>query len=120
MAYGKLYHTPVPAAVKRRSGRRPRGSLTRDQIVEVALRLADQEGIEALTMPNLARSLECGVMTIYGYITSKEDLLGAIAQAGLRDLRLAQPPPRRLDEILVAWGRSLRQILLALPSLPTL
>jgi len=69
-------------------------------------------------MPNLARSLECGVMTIYGYITSKEDLLGAIAQAGLRDLRLAQPPPRRLDEILVAWGRSLRQTLLAHPSLP--
>jgi len=118
MAYGKLYHTPVPATVKRRSGRRPRGSLTRDQIVGVALRLADQEGIEALTMPNLARRLECGVMTIYGYVTSKEDLLGAIAQAGLRDLRLAQPMPRGLDGILLAWGRSLRQTLLAHPSLP--
>ena len=69
-------------------------------------------------MPNLARRLECGVMTIYGYIRSKEDLLGAIAQIGLRDLRLPQPPPHRLDDILVAWGRSLRQTLLAHPSLP--
>jgi AcrR family transcriptional regulator len=108
----------VPSAVKRKPARRPRGSLTRDQIVEAALGLADQEGIEALTMPNLARRLDCGVMTIYGYIASKEDLLGAIAQLGLRDLRLAQPPPRGLEGILLAWGRSLRQTLLAHPSLP--
>ncbi len=108
----------MPVPVKRRPARRPRGSLTRDQVVEAALHLADQEGIDALTMPNLARRLECGVMTIYGYIRSKEDLLGAIAQVGLRDLRLAQPPRSRLDDILVAWGRSLRQTLLAHPSLP--
>jgi AcrR family transcriptional regulator len=92
--------------------------LTRDQVVEAALHLADEDGIEALTMPNLARRLECGVMTVYGYIRSKEDLLGAIAQIGLRDLRLPQPPPGRLDDILVAWGRSLRQTLLGHPSLP--
>lgn len=108
----------MPGAVKGQRLRRPRGSLTRDQVVEAALGLADEAGIEALTMPNLARRLECGVMTIYGYIRSKDELLGAIAQTGLRDLRLPQPPPRRLDEILTAWGRSLRQTLLAHPSLP--
>jgi AcrR family transcriptional regulator len=69
-------------------------------------------------MPNLARRLDCGVMTIYGYVKSKEDLLGAIAQIGLRDLRLPHPPPRQVDEILAAWGQSLRHTLLAHPSLP--
>lgn len=108
----------MAAPVKRSRTRRPRGSLSRDQVVEAALEVADQDGIEALTMPNLARRLDCGVMTIYGYVNSKEDLLGAIAQIGLRDLRLPQPPPRQLDEILVAWGRSLRRTLLAHPSLP--
>lgn len=108
----------MPPAVKRRRARRPRGSLTRDQVVEAALELADRQGIEALTMPNLARRLDCGVMTIYGYVTSKEDLLGAISQVGLRDLRLPQPPPTKVEDILVAWGRSLRQTLLAHPSLP--
>lgn len=118
MSYGSLYHTPVPVAVKKRKLRRPRGSLTRDQVVQAAFELADKEGIDALTMPNLARRLDCGVMTIYGYVRSKEDLLGAIAQIGLRDLRLPQPPPAQLDQILVAWGRSLRLTLLAHPSLP--
>jgi TetR/AcrR family transcriptional regulator, tetracycline repressor protein len=108
----------VPTPVKARRSRRPRGSLTRAQVVEAALELADQEGIEALTMPNLARRLECGVMTIYGYVESKEDLLAAIAQIGLRDLRLPQPPPQQPDQVLVAWGRSLRRTLLGHPSLP--
>jgi AcrR family transcriptional regulator len=108
----------VPSVVKRRRQRRPRGSLTREAVVEAALHLADQQGIEALTMPNLARHLDCGVMTIYGYVAGKEDLLGAIAQIGLRDLRLPQPPPDLVDQLLIAWGRSLRQTLLAHPSLP--
>ena len=104
--------------VKPSRARRPRGSLTRDQVVEAALDLADREGIEALTMPNLARRLECGVMTIYGYIENKNDLLGAIAQIGLRDLRLPQTTPKRPKDILVAWGRSFRQTLIVHPSLP--
>jgi TetR/AcrR family transcriptional regulator, tetracycline repressor protein len=87
-------------------------------VVEAALALADQEGIQALTMPNLARSLECGVMTIYGYVDSKEDLLDAIAQRGLRDLRLARPLPRGIEGLLVSWGRALRLTLIEHPSLP--
>src|ERR1051326_9019495 len=102
------------------SRRRPRGSLTRQQVVEAALALADHDGLEALSMPNLAQRLECGVMTIYGYIDSKEDLLDAIAQRGLRDLRLPRPLPSTAREILVAWGRALRLNLIAHPSLPVI
>ena len=89
-------------------------------MVEAALALADEEGIEGLTMPNLARRLECGVMTIYGYVDSKEDLLDAISQRGLRDLRLPRPLPSTAREILVAWGRALRLNLIAHPSLPVI
>lgn len=105
---------PTPA----RPARRPRGSLTREQIIDAALRLADEEGLEALSMPILARRLACGVMTLYGYIENKEDLLDAIALRGLADLRLPQPLPSESDEILLAWGWALRQNLLQHPSLP--
>ncbi|GAA1152089.1 TetR family transcriptional regulator ActII [Kribbella jejuensis] len=105
---------PVKAGRKRR----PRGSLTRQQVVDTALELADAEGLEALTMPTLARRLDCGVMTIYGYVDSKEDLLDAIAQRGLRDLRLPRPLPAGTAPILVAWGRALRLNLIDHPSLP--
>jgi AcrR family transcriptional regulator len=100
--------------------RRPRGSLTREQVVEAALTLADLEGLEALSIQNLAGRLECGVMTVYGYIDSKEDLLDAIAQRGLRDLQLARPVRLDVDGILLSWGRALRLLFLEHPSLPVI
>jgi AcrR family transcriptional regulator len=87
-------------------------------VVEEALALADAEGLEALSMPSLARRLGCGVMTIYGHVRDKEDLLDAIAQRGLRDLHLQQPAPATAGGILVAWGRALRETLISHPSLP--
>jgi AcrR family transcriptional regulator len=87
-------------------------------VVEAALAIADHEGLDALTMPHLARRLDCGVMTIYGYIRGRGDLLDAIAQRGLRDLRLPRPLPDQVEGILLAWGRGLRQTLIEHPSLP--
>jgi len=106
------------AAVKPRRRRRPRGSLTRQRVVEAALELADRDGLDALTMPTLATRLECGVMTLYGYIDNKEDLLDAVALRGLADLRLPRPLPSEPSEVLLAWGRALRATLLAHPSMP--
>jgi AcrR family transcriptional regulator len=71
-------------------------------------------------MPTLARRLDCGVMTIYGYVDNKEDLLEAVAQRALADLRSPRPPPTRPAAVLLAWGRALRRTMLEHPSLPVL
>jgi TetR/AcrR family transcriptional regulator, tetracycline repressor protein len=89
-------------------------------VIDAALALADEAGLPALSMESLARRLDCGVMTIYGYIESKEDLLDAIAQRGLRDLRLPQPLPGEAEALLVSWGRALRMTLVEHPSLPVI
>jgi TetR/AcrR family tetracycline transcriptional repressor len=108
----------VKAPVNPAQKRRPRGSLTRERVVDAALRLADEDGLDALTMPNLARRLGSGVMTIYGYVQNKQDLLDAIAQHGLADLQLQQPLPPDTGSVLAAWGRAMRRTLVAHPSLP--
>jgi AcrR family transcriptional regulator len=110
----------VDRRVKPALRRRPRGSLTRQQIVEAALQLADADGLEALSMPALAQRLECGVMTLYGYIDDKADLLDAIALRGLADLQLPRPLPGDPERILLAWGRALGRTLLDHPSLPVI
>lgn len=71
-------------------------------------------------MPLLAQRLTCGVMTLYGYVANKDDLLDAIAERGLADLRLSQPLPSDPAGVLVLWGRALRQTLLTHPSLPVI
>jgi AcrR family transcriptional regulator len=100
--------------------RRARGSLSRQRVVEAALRLADEHGVEALSMPQLARRLDCGVMTIYSYVADKDELLDAIGERGMADLRLARPLPTDTAGVLVAWGVALRSTLLEHPSLPAI
>jgi AcrR family transcriptional regulator len=86
-------------------------------VVAAALALVDEQGVEALSMPALAARLDCGVMTLYGYVDSKEDLLQALWQRGLADTRWPEPLPQDAADLLLAWGRALRQTLLAHPSL---
>jgi AcrR family transcriptional regulator len=50
-------------------------ALSRDQIVAAAIRIADTEGPEAVSMRRIARELNAGTMSLYWHIASKEELL---------------------------------------------
>lgn len=69
--------------------------LTLDAIVEAAEALVTAEGFEGLSMRKLARALGVGAMTLYGYVPTKDDLLGALADRLLAELDL--PAPRDGD-----------------------
>ncbi len=71
--------------------RRPRGSLSREEILAGAYELVAQGGLEALSMPNLARRLEAGVTSIYWYFRNKEELLVALAERVTEDVYGALP-----------------------------
>jgi TetR/AcrR family tetracycline transcriptional repressor len=88
------------AASKKRVRRVPRGSLSRDRIVDAALELVDRGGIEELSMPKLARHLGVGVMSLYSHVESKDDLLDALVQRVLE----AVAPPTGGD-----WRESIRR-----------
>jgi AcrR family transcriptional regulator len=53
--------------------RRPR--FTREDISSAAVRIADTEGIDALSMRRLAQELGSGTMTLYHYVRTKDELL---------------------------------------------
>jgi AcrR family transcriptional regulator len=52
---------------------RARG-LTREEIVDAAIVVADAEGTEAVTMRRIARELGVGAMSLYWHVTSKDEL----------------------------------------------
>ncbi len=52
--------------------------LTRELIVTTALRMADADGIDKLSMRRLAAELDCGVMSLYHYVADKEGLIEAL------------------------------------------
>ncbi|MBA3360243.1 MAG: TetR/AcrR family transcriptional regulator [Acidimicrobiia bacterium] len=55
--------------------RGPKPSLAADEIVAAAIAIADEQGLEALSMRKVADHLGVGAMTLYGYLQAKRELL---------------------------------------------
>jgi len=69
--------TVVYAAWSKKSppGRGPKPRLTPAQIAQIASRVADAEGLEAVTMQRIAREAGVTTMALYRYFSGKADLL---------------------------------------------
>ena len=66
--------------------RRPR--LSRDEIAAAAIRIADTEGFEAVSMRRLAAELDAGTMSLYHYIRTKDELLTLVVDAVMGEVVL--------------------------------
>jgi AcrR family transcriptional regulator len=55
-------------------------------VLRAAIKIADQSGIESLTMRRLAEELGAEAMSLYYYVASKEDLLDGIADAVVAEI----------------------------------
>ncbi len=69
----------------------PRVPLSRERVLDAAVSLADEHGIESLTMRRLAQELGVEAMTLYYYVKNKDDILNAIVDIVVREFEL--PPP---------------------------
>jgi AcrR family transcriptional regulator len=56
----------------------PQLPLSRERVLRAALRMADEEGIEALSMRKLALKLGVKAMSLYNHVTNKDDILDGI------------------------------------------
>jgi TetR/AcrR family tetracycline transcriptional repressor len=83
-----------------------RGRLSRAAIIACATTLADQEGLEAVTIRRLAQEQGVTPMAMYWHFSDKDSLLDGIAEALVAGVKLPEPT----DE---AWHVQLRGILAA-------
>ncbi len=67
--------------------------LSRDLIVDLAVALADAEGLAAVSMGRLGRELNVTPMSLYRYVESKQDLTTMMAERVLDDLDLPDRVP---------------------------
>lgn len=70
------------------SSARPRVPLTRKRVLHAAIRLADQGGIESLTMRKLARALGVEAMSLYNHVANKGDLVDGIVDLVVGEIEL--------------------------------
>jgi AcrR family transcriptional regulator len=79
----------------------PRIPLSRERILEAALELADEGGIESLTMRKLGQALGFEAMSLYNHVANKDDVLD-----GILDLVLHESELPATDD---AWDISIRR-----------
>ena len=68
---------------------RARLPLSRERILQAALRAADKGGIESLTMRGIAESLDVEAMSLYYHVANKEALLDGIAEEVVEEVNRA-------------------------------
>lgn len=70
--------------------RKKRAQLTRERVFETAVRLADESGVEALTMRKLAQKLGVEAMSLYHHVADKEAILDGMVEAVFAEIALPE------------------------------
>lgn len=68
--------------------RTPGEPLSRDRILRAAVSIADRAGLDALSMRRLARELDAGAMTLYHYVSGKDELLEGMVDIVFGEIQL--------------------------------
>lgn len=75
----------------RRPRRHPAVPLSRERVLAAALRLADDEGVDAVSMRRLGQLLDVEAMSLYKHVSGKEDILDGIADLVMAEVEVPRP-----------------------------
>ncbi|MBG0856487.1 TetR/AcrR family transcriptional regulator C-terminal domain-containing protein [Streptomyces spinoverrucosus] len=116
---GRAAEPEVIWARPERTGRGPKPAYSRADIAAAAVRIADAEGLDAVSMRRVAAELGCGTMSLYNYVPRKEDLHELMVDAVSGEHELWEPSGDwRADMVRV--GRQTRALMHRHPWLPRL
>ena len=80
----------------------PPEALSRERVLAAAVRLADERGIDAVSMRTLAQTLRAGAMSLYHHVPNKDALLSGMVDTVLAEV---SPPPDGAD-----WKTTIRAL----------
>jgi AcrR family transcriptional regulator len=89
--------------------------LSRDAIVNAAIRILDSEGVDAVTMRRVAEELTTGPASLYAHVEDKDELLGAVYDVVMSSVDISDIKPSaarwqsQLKEIMRRYHRVLLQ-----------
>jgi TetR/AcrR family transcriptional regulator, tetracycline repressor protein len=83
---------PWSPASKGRGARAEKPALSREAIVEAALRVVDTEGLDAVSMRRIAQEFGTGAASLYAYVANKDELLDLLVDAVMAEIADGWPP----------------------------
>ncbi|QNS07117.1 TetR/AcrR family transcriptional regulator [Streptomyces xanthii] len=116
---GRAAEPEVIWARPERAGRGPRPAHSRADIAAAAVRVADAEGIEQVSMRHVAADLGMGTMSLYNYVPRKEDLYELMVDAVSGEYDYPEPSGDWRADVL-GLAHQMRAMMLRHPWLPRL
>lgn len=102
---------PDPPWWQRRSDPpRERQPLTREKIVDAALKLLERDGLQGLSMRKLAQELDTGAASLYWHVGDKEQLLGLLLDRIVGESEVVEPDPEHWQETVKNFARATRRL----------
>jgi AcrR family transcriptional regulator len=106
---------------------RQRRTLNRDLVVDTAMAIVDEEGLDGLSMRRLADRLGTGPASLYAHVSGRDELLMLLLERAAADIVVPDPEPDRWQEQVSEVAYSMRDALLphrdlagaALANIPT-
>ena len=86
-----------------RGGRPARAPLSREAIVDAALRVVDREGSPGLSMRRVAEELGTGPASLYWHVPSKDALIDLVIDRVAAEVPIPEPDPEHWQEQLREW-----------------
>jgi AcrR family transcriptional regulator len=88
----------------------PRVRLSRERVLRAAVELADESGIESLTMRTLGQKLGVEAMSLYNHVANKEDILDGMVEVVMNEVNDAVS---EIDVPASEWKTAMRRRVLA-------
>jgi AcrR family transcriptional regulator len=111
---------PRQAVWLREEQRSSKPRLSRERIVAAAIALLDAEGVDGFSMRRLAARLDAGTMSLYGYVSSKEDVIDLALDAVTAEIERVDPDDAHWRAVLSRQLEQTRQVMRRHPWIPVL
>ncbi|GAA2399041.1 TetR/AcrR family transcriptional regulator C-terminal domain-containing protein [Actinomadura vinacea] len=105
----------VPSVWARQRRQREQPALSQDRIVAEAVRLLDEEGLDALSMRGLGTRLGAGATSLYRHVANKDELIELVVDEIYGELRVPDADPATWRAAVTECAQSLRAMILRHP-----
>jgi AcrR family transcriptional regulator len=101
--------------LRERPTKGPKPGLTLDRIVGAAVAVASAEGLGAVSMGRVAKELGVSTMSLYRYVSAKDELYVLMQEAATGAPPELFPPGTPWREAVERWARGMREVYLRSP-----
>src|SRR3954449_6720403 len=99
------------ASPRSRRARPAKPALSREAIVDAALAIVREEGIDALTMRRIAQALDTGPASLYVYVANRDELHELLFDAAIGTIETEPLDPARWREQVKELGRRMVNVM---------